>query len=277
MAHLVESFGSVSVSFLDTHGIKMKDDKYDCRVVSFCMTDEGYIFLTDYENKRLKKLDNTYSIVSYLDLPDSPSGVCRIGDVRFAVTLTNQKKVQFVLTTEPMKLQTSFSVGDRCRSIAHSNGLLYVCCGGYAFKEEGPGHLEIYNIDGGLLRSFFDSLTVPAYLDISNNGREIYVSDPAKGLVVLDKNGKLLIQYQHGDKKEMHCICRITDNKLCCAVFSSNEIVMIANDGRQKQQILTEKDGLKQPRALCYDSKHSRLIVYMDGFRNEIKVFQLKS
>ncbi|XP_045170656.2 uncharacterized protein LOC123533087 isoform X3 [Mercenaria mercenaria] len=276
MAHLVESFGSVSVSLLDTYGIKVDDDKSDCDICGFCMTNDGCIFLADYENKRLKKLDSTYNVLSCLNLPDSPFGLCRIDDMQFAVTLISQKKVQLVHNTEPMKLQKSFMVGDRCRSIAHNNGLLYVCCGGSNMRKEGPGHLEIYNIDGGLLRSFFDSLSVPVYLDISNNGREIYVSDPGNVFIVFDKNGKVLIRYEHGDKNRMNGICRITDNKLCCAVLASNEIIVIANDGRQQQQILTGKDGVIKPKTLCYDSKHSRLIVFMCEFRNEIKVFQLE-
>ncbi|XP_045170658.2 uncharacterized protein LOC123533087 isoform X4 [Mercenaria mercenaria] len=276
MARLTESFVSVSVSPLGSYSTKVDGDKVDCRIRDICLTSEGCIFLTDNKNKRLKKLDSAYNVLSCLDLPDSPFGVCRIDGKQIAVTLIDIKKVQFVLNTEPMKMQTSFSVGDRCRSIAHNSGLLYVCCGGWEDKKEGPGRLEIYTIDGMLLRSFFSSLEVPLYVDIFNNGREIYVSDWKNGLVVLDKYGNNLLRYRYEEKKETYGLCRLTDNKICIAFYEYNEVVVVTNDGGQQQLILTKKDGAEIPTALCYDRKHSRLIMASGELRNKIQVFQLE-
>jgi hypothetical protein len=83
------------------------------------------------------------------------------------VTLWNERKVQFV-SKAPLKLDRSFIVGDHCRAIDCHDGKLYVCCGGY--DQEGPGRVDVYNINGDLLRSVCEGLMIPFHIKAGHEG-----------------------------------------------------------------------------------------------------------
>lgn len=59
--------------------------------------------MVDYKNKRLKKLANAFTLTEHINLPDSPYVVCEVDNKMLAVTLINERKVQFA-TQEVLKL-----------------------------------------------------------------------------------------------------------------------------------------------------------------------------
>lgn len=115
---------------------------------------------TDFINKRIKKLDHKHAIIEHLKMPDYPVCLCEVDSKQLAVTLIHDKKVQFVFQ-QPLKLGKSFTVGDCCRGIDYYDGHFYICCGGQRDDGEGPGHIEVYNTNGDLLRSYYEGLNLP--------------------------------------------------------------------------------------------------------------------
>ncbi|XP_060560404.1 uncharacterized protein LOC132720301 [Ruditapes philippinarum] len=169
--------------------LRTKNDKHSCTIFDMCMCEDGCIVMTDYHNKCIKKMNDSFQIISSLNVNDNPFGICQIDSTLLAVTLINDKTVQFISQTEPMKLQHSFKVGDRCRGIAYNDGMIYVCCGGSKKREEEDvGHLAVYSLSGQLLASYFGDIQCPSRVIISSLKMEIFVSDVYEGIFLVDKN-----------------------------------------------------------------------------------------
>ncbi|XP_060563318.1 uncharacterized protein LOC132722774 isoform X2 [Ruditapes philippinarum] len=243
--------------------IRTKDDKESCLIYDMCMSEDGCIVIADYHNKCIKKMNDSFQIISSLNVTDNPYGICQIDSSMLAVTLVNDKTVQFITLKKPMKLQQSFKVGDRCRGIAYNDGMIYVCCGGSNDqKNEGVGHLAVYTISGKLLASYFDEIQCPVYVKISSIKMEIFVSDGYEGILVVDKNrsrkpitvNKKLFLSSSG-------ICEINKSQFCVGYFMSNNVLLMSIDGKDQVELLTGQDGLTKPIGLCFDNKTSRLFV----------------
>ncbi|XP_045197005.2 uncharacterized protein LOC123551847 [Mercenaria mercenaria] len=275
IGRIAEKTVEISASFQGKYNIRVNDDKECEQVNGICETSDGAIIITDHSNRRVKKLDCKYKVTAHVDLPGSPCSVCQVDETRIAVTMMELKKVQLVSYNEPMKLLSSFSVGDHCRGVLHHNGLLYVCCGGSKIiPGEGPGHLEIYSTKGVLLRSIYEAMETPTRAEISSDGKVIYVYDAYSGLVLIDNNGTIPSHHKYKQLKLSGGMCKLNDDLLCLGGHESNNIVAVTADGKFHQELLTRKDGIKNPLSLCYDEKKSRLTVAMYK-EDDLKVFTL--
>ncbi|XP_060563317.1 uncharacterized protein LOC132722774 isoform X1 [Ruditapes philippinarum] len=243
--------------------MRTKVDKESCLIFDMCMSEDGCIFVADYNNKYVKKMNDCFQIISSLKVTDNPYSICQIDSSMLAVTLINDKTVQFISQKEPIKLQQSFEVGDRCRGIAYNDGMIYVCCGGSKERtDEEVGHLEVYTISGQLLASYFDVIQCPSHVIISSLKMEIFVSDIYEGIFLFDKNRRL--KPIPVDKKLFSGhgrICEMYKGQICAGFFTSNNVLLMSTDGKDQVELLTGQDGLTKPIGLCFDNKTSRLFV----------------
>jgi hypothetical protein len=87
-------------------------DSQDCFIKGNCILLSGEILLTDHFNKRLKKLDNMYKVISVCDLPGKPRDVCYVGDN--VAVVSQWKKLQFVDTKHSMTLIRTIDTDHAC-------------------------------------------------------------------------------------------------------------------------------------------------------------------
>jgi hypothetical protein len=104
--------------------LRIEDDKKLCWITDMGMCEDGCIVMSDYNNKRIKKINESFHVVSSLKVRDNPFGICQVGTSLLAVTLINNRKVHFISQKETMELQQSFKVGDICRGIAYNDGMI---------------------------------------------------------------------------------------------------------------------------------------------------------
>ena len=255
----------------------IEGDENSCNVADMCMCEDGTIALTDYNNKCIKILNESFQVRASLATNSSPVGICQINPLLLAVTLMNEKKVQFISKKEPMKLQHSFRVGDRCRGIAHNDGLIYVCCGGYTKREdEGVGHLEVYTISGVLLTEYYGEIEYPVHVTILRSPMEIFVVDRHKGIMIINKNGNTkTITLNHRKFSQTRRICGISRSLFCIAFFDSNKLLLMSNDGKDQEEFSVPNLDTADITGLRFDSKTSRLVVSSCD-KDEIKVYNLK-
>lgn len=147
-----------------------------------------------------------------------------------------------------------------------------MCCGGQSEKGEGPGHIEIYSLHGVLMRSFGEGLDGPISIK-GLNSENIFVADNLKiNILTFDMSSQISSEMPITNIVQPVGFCRMGDRQLCIA--GSTNIVLISVDGKQKQELLTERDCTREPRAVCFDEKKSRLIVSFDDW-DVIKVFDV--
>ncbi|XP_060584275.1 uncharacterized protein LOC132740401 [Ruditapes philippinarum] len=255
-------FPMIEVEKCAEFNARLKDDKESCNIFGMCMCEDGCIIMTDYNNKCIKKMNDSFQIISSLNVTDNPVGICQIDSSLLAVTLMNDKTVQFISQKEPMKLQQSFKVGDRCRGIAYNDGMIYVCCGGFKDRDEGVGHLEVYTVSGKLVLSHYDKITHPGNVTISNTTNEIFVIDTQKGILNIVENRRTRLRTFV--KKIFHdpfYICKINESQYCVAFFMTHNFLLMSHDGKDQVELPIREDGLKNPTCLCFDNKTSRLFV----------------
>ncbi|XP_060606392.1 uncharacterized protein LOC132758711 [Ruditapes philippinarum] len=269
-------FPMIEVDKCAEFNARLKYDKELCKIYGMCMCEDRCIIMTDYNNKCVKKMNDSFQIVSSLKVDDNPGGICQIDSSLLAVTLMNDKTVQFISQTEPMKLQQSFKVGDRCRGIAYNDGMIYVCCGGYKDRDEGIGHLEVYTVSGKLILSHYNEITWPAYITISNTTMEAFVTDVNKGIININKNGSMKpITVDNKIFMNPRNICKINKSQYCVGFYTTHNFLLMSHDGKDQVELPIREDGLKNPICLCFDNKTSRLAVsYWES--DKIMVYTLK-
>lgn len=246
-------------------------------MLDICITSTGNIFVTDRFNNCLKKLDQSYSVKAKVKLPGSPNGLCEVVNTNIAVSVFDKRKVQFV-SQDTLALCKSFSVGDRCRGICTQGNLLYVCCGGNLSEGEHLGHIEVYNIDGQIMRYLFESLECPTRIYPSMQMNELIVANydnvSIAKLLRIDTNRHTMSEVKFNKLLHPEGMTRVREGMMFFAGYDSNNIVLVSEDGDLEEELLTKKDGIVAPVAVCFDEKRSKLIVSHET-SNIIKVFDL--
>lgn len=266
-----------SATHIGDYSLLLDTDKETCDILDMCLGSTGFIFVTDFGNKNLKKLNELYTVKDVLKLSGGPISVCEIDNTRIALTLVKERKVQFV-SQDTLTLGKSFSVGERCRNICAHDNFFYVCCGGNAEKGEGPGHIEVYNIDGKRIRYVYGEIVIPCSL-CPTGSRNFFLFSHGNfeletDLFVMDMNEQTMSELK---LKKLSCpdgIVRVGDGMFCVAGCDSNNVVLVSEDGQLEEELFTEKDGIVAPQAVCFDEKRSRLILSLHN-SNVIKVFKL--
>ena len=276
VVHKVKSLGSIvenktvkTVSLTGDFNVRGQNEKSTCDITDIIQDSDGTFYMTDFENKSLKRMDNQYQVTDCLPLPGQPSAVCFVGSSSIAIALTDTKLVQFASLTGKMSLTSSFSVKDRCRGVAYVKGNIYVICGGFHKYGEGKGVLYVYSLVGNMLEVLNVDLLLPKH--IKKQRDSVYISD-SHSLVIMSHNGRVQQRRIFKDIINLKGICSGPGNQHFMCGYNSHNIAFLTENA---YQICTLKvDGVAKPQAMCFDHQRSRLIVGMDS-SDTIKVFEL--
>ncbi|XP_053387066.1 uncharacterized protein LOC123542714 [Mercenaria mercenaria] len=254
--------------------VKEKSDSSVCYVLDICQLSDGTILIADFDNSKLKRLDQSYKLLESLRLPGGPLGMCNVGSNEVAVSLLNAKKVQYISVKKKLTLKRSFSTGNCCRGMVYVDDKLYVCCGDS--RDSSSGCIEVYNNAGQLHHSISGLSSVPAYTTVTDDGQHLLVTSLySDNITMMDLTGNVMNTFSNRDLKHASGIC--TDG--ICQVFIcgyySTTVVQLEPKQQKIDVILGEKDGIKNPVAICYDRKQSRVLVSCYK-SNLLLVFSLK-
>lgn len=269
---------SVRVRKIYDCDVSLPSDKETCDITGVCLIDNGDIIITDFSNNRLKKLSNTFAVTAQIVMPDKPYGVCKVDQEQLVVTLINDKRVQFVYQTM-LKLGNSFGVGDRCRGIACHDGCLYVCCGGKQTKDEGPGRIEVYSLNGEVKRIFYEGLTLPISIRLNNINlmTELIVSNcrsETRKIVIIDLPENTISKIKTNELVSPTGVCAIGCDRFCVLDREMHNVVIVSKNGQTQEILLTAEDGIIRPEDVLFDNTRSILVVTMYK-TNTIKVCKL--
>jgi hypothetical protein len=223
------------------------------------MCKNGSIIMADFKNKRIKKMNNSFKVISSLKLSSDPVGICEINSLMLAITLF-QGKVLFISQEDPMAVTNSFNVFGTCRGIGYNDGMIYVCCDGRT-DSEGPGQIKVFSISGVFRYelSYHGGLVWPRRVAFSSSSMGVFVIDGYKGIIHIDKTRGVS---SNVEKKisGRSCICKINKNLFCVAHESCN-LLLMSHDGKDQVEILIQHAGKTKRNGMCFDNKTSRLVV----------------
>ncbi|XP_052251093.1 uncharacterized protein LOC127858165 [Dreissena polymorpha] len=244
----------------------------NCVVSGICVTAIGQLLITDYNFKSVKLLDQTYKVVAHCDLPGSPYYICSVDSSLVAIALINNE-VHFIrVTNDQLVNDRILELQHYCMGIAHHKSNLYITDGSALYH---------YTVDGRLVSKMYkgtDECSVTA-IAVSPDGGRIYVANwNSNQLVILSRDGTVIstftdpaLDWGQRARPGLH----VTDagQVLVCGC-RSHKIIQVDRDGRQRlAEVVTSKDGVRNPISVYYRKHTGSLIVGMWG-TDDIIVFE---
>ncbi|XP_060573282.1 uncharacterized protein LOC132731172 [Ruditapes philippinarum] len=277
-----QTFGFVSVS----ESVNMRDKLYDVKskklvniklennrktssVYSSCFTDDGLLFLADYNNKALKLIDlSSESIKDCLDLYASPLSICQVNKNDFAVSLNN-KTIQFVSKGNKLNAIKQLKIDHYCHGLACRDDKLFI--------SDQSTSVYIYDMNGSMIRKITSDKQGNAifrhnrHVSVSSDGKMIYVADSTKGLIVLDLEGNYKTTITDPDFVNLWGVCTDKRGKIFVCGWGQSKIVQINESSGAKMGVLGD---VCNSRSASFNSQHNRLVVTID-YSDKIEVYDL--
>ena len=194
-------------------------------------------------------------------------------------TLPFNKQLQVVQVYPQLKPGRVIKLDKTCWGVAVGKGELYVTC--FNSYGEGEGEIRVLDLDGKVKRrlgvnqdgSFM--FEWPWYITVNSSGEKIFVSDYYTHTVTcMSVDGRVIYTYKDDSMRTPRgLLCDSENNILVCGGGSHNVQVLTA-DGKRHCTLLTESDGLKNPKSIAYRDSGNTLLVGCDD-NDHLLSFQL--
>jgi len=190
------------------------------------------------------------------------------------VTFPDAKKLIILKSENDLSLDNEICCNAQCWFVACFDDKLVVSC-------SDPYEVRILSMAGEVLHTLVTTsqgdrlFSTAPRLSVSSFNEAIYASDWKKNRVtMLDMDGNVRAVYEDADlRNPRHTDVDDTGMVYLCGSNSYN-IHLLTPDCRKVKISLSERDGIKWPRGICYCRVTQRLYVSM-WENDNIKVFQL--
>ncbi|XP_052222316.1 uncharacterized protein LOC127838540 [Dreissena polymorpha] len=235
------------------------DTNQICRITGICCLPSGEVIVVDYENKKVKLFDQHYNMSSHCDVSNGPCGpwnVCQITSSEVAVTANED--VQFIYVRNGLLLNgPKFSLRHEAKGIAHHQGALYVTSGIALYH---------YSLTGSVVKKLYEDTCTGQPCTVSScavspAGDRIYVTNYWQHKVItLATDGTLISTFTEQDSPS--AVHVTPSGQVLVCLFCSFTVIQVDHEGRKKLTTLaSEKDGLREPDSICYNTNTDQIIV----------------
>ncbi|XP_052778737.1 uncharacterized protein LOC128216208 [Mya arenaria] len=255
------------------YNVKISSDKYKCAIEGICELSGGEVVITDFNNNKVKLLDQEYRGVDHCDVPEYPFDVCHIGGNEVAVCVNNgddRRELHFINITKGKLVTTRMlSFTHRCYSAAHHGNNLYI---------SSYTALYVHTMTGKLVKKLYEDMSggdTVLRIAISNEGKTIYITNYSNNqLITLDNLGNKLATFTE-ELQIPYGVHVTTAGHVFVCCYVSNSVLQVDKDGKTKLSTLArEQDGVYGPKALFFSSRTSSLVV--GGWKNTLLVINVR-
>ncbi|XP_052220167.1 uncharacterized protein LOC127837293 [Dreissena polymorpha] len=252
--------------------ISIPSDTNDtCFIGGICSLPSGQVIVIDQNNKRVKLLDQHYTLSSHCNLSGDPWDICKITSNEVAVTV--YKYVQFISVTNGQLVNVrKFQLPHEAVGIAYHQGALYVTSYNalYHFTLKGSLVKKLYE-DG--IKSISNTVFKCA---VSPDGDRIYVTNcKMHKLITLASDGTVISTFTDDELQKPWGIHVTPAGQVLVCGCNSNTVIQVDRQGKKKLATLeSNKDGVRQPVSVCYNNKTDQIIVGLHN-NNKINVMEL--
>lgn len=268
-------------------------------ITGICHLPQGQTVIVDQRNQKVKVFSSSNFSVVISEVShnrqDSPKDVCHTKDQEIAVSLTLSTRqhlsphkglVKIInLNSRQLSDTKNFFVGHECIAIAYKKGSFYVASKNAVYKyDENMQRLEQIFADThestfcsphSLRRGFEIPSKTELWENISlcSTSNKLFITNKAKNcLITMDDNGQMS-QFNNPDLHEPTAVCVAENGTVFVYSKKYNTVLQVDTDWRKITILATEKEGLLEPRCMCFDDKEQRLLV---GQAGNILVLKLK-
>ncbi|XP_053398512.1 uncharacterized protein LOC128556840 [Mercenaria mercenaria] len=237
------------------HRIKVKKDKSTCDIYGCCVLPNGDILIVDNSNKRLKKLNQNFQVVSHISMSDKPWDVCNVENNEAAVALYDC--VQLINYEGKLKRTRFVKFDHDSNGIAYNGKQFFVVddWNVYSYTSDFQNKTVLYSCEAG--KVWFNHIVISQRRDL------IYISDRYGGVQIIGTDGKHICTLKPDELQNTWGICLdstdrllVTDADTCCIYCIDYE-----GDKTSMDPVVTQNDFMSKPMCLSYDGKRSSLII----------------
>ena len=210
------------------------------------------ILVDFYYNRRLVILNDDGTLYKeILRSQGVPFDVAYLNDRTVAVSIDNGIEI-INIDTKNSERRTNTS--QCCYGITYHNGVLLWC-------EENSG-IQM-KLSDGRITTLVKQTNLPPHSYIATCREKIYQTDRNTNTVTCYtiKGDKLWEFKDESVLKDPRGVTVDNDGNAYVTSCGSNSVVVLEPDGRQARQILSSKDGLKEPTGIYFDKSKNSLIV----------------
>ena len=276
-----KGFDDMSVTARKQVNVKVPSDAEDAGITGSAFFLSGQLILCDWDNKKLKLLDENLQRKESIDVPGRPWDVAPVNQHQVIVTFPGEQYLQFIQVTPSLALGHTVDLGMECRGVAVSRESIYI-----SFSGAGGGKIGIYDLTGKKKRIIDQYngkdgnvlITNPWYIAVSND-EKIFVSgydvqSSTRTVYCLESSGNVLYTVSNPLFKDCRGISVDENENMLVCDRSSDKVFLITKDGTEVREFLTVKDGLSFPWTISFRRSDGTLVV--GGYHNNILVFTLK-
>lgn len=243
----------------------MKDENVDMDITGCTMLPKGDILIANCAEKYLIKYSDAGKHIRDIPVSGLPFGVEVIDSTRIVVTYATANCVE-IMNINTFTVEMKIRYHNDAWGVSQDNGRLYVV----------TGNATVQVLD--LSRSQFETLKLASVsvFNITTSRDRLFYTDFATGNVHCCLiNGEEFWQFGSKNIRRPRVLAVDNHNSVYVVGYGSNNLSIIQHDGKNSRTLLTESDGLFNPRDVYYDKKKRTLLICnQDGTIFYTKLFK---
>ncbi|CAC5394690.1 unnamed protein product [Mytilus coruscus] len=202
------------------------------------MLSNGNLIIANYEKKYLIEYSYTGKHIRDIPVSGTPCCIAVIDPNRIVVTYPTSKFLE-IMNNTTFQVEKRIGFQKTCLGVSHENGRLYVVCG--------HATIQVLDLSGRNLETLI--ITSNSVMNITTSRDRIFYTDYTsnKGHCCL-MNGEELWQFESKNIRYPYGAAVDNSDNVYVVGSNSKNLTMIQHDGKDSKTLLTESDGLVNPK-----------------------------
>ncbi|CAG2232055.1 unnamed protein product [Mytilus edulis] len=212
-----------------------------------CLMDGRFIVVEQWGKVNLLTSDG--KLQKQLPIPGGAWSVTQINQNTIAITYPGERAIK-IFNMENETVTKVITLDKACYGLSFSNNSLAVGLIDY------DNEIRIIDLEGNTLKSIQVESKSYLYNLVYCNDRVIYSDCEGKAVYCYDESGKQIWKYTQ-DLSGPWGLCTDTYGNIIVADYKSDRIIVISKDGQNSKVLISEEDGLKDPKCICFKHNES--------------------
>ncbi|XP_071094711.1 E3 ubiquitin-protein ligase TRIM56-like [Haliotis cracherodii] len=248
----------------------------DIRGVLLLRSGDVVVMDVHFRNKRLKKFTPRGKLVSEADLGECPHSIALVSQTEAVVTLPKSREFAFFTIGGTLHLTGKIKTQKSYFSLASSSEQVLATVG---LSAPDVLSIDVISCNGEILNTIsLDRAKfhrIPLDLTLSPSGDLLLLCPGRDVLTCINMSGDVLYTYQPSKAQEVKgpiCVTTDTQGRTLLVDKASSKIHVISGDGIHQGELLSRRDGLREPQVAVVGDSGITVVAQTNG---EIKLFTI--
>lgn len=232
-----------------------------------CVKIGNKLVFADFNVDRLIVCNANGTDMVHIALSHRPWYLTEVDSNTVAISCTNDSII-LILYLSTQKVVGTINSSGHCYGISYYDDFLYVDIDG--------SKIQVMDLTGTVLRT----IPLPSYDDMSDKIYEItverdkFVGANSSAIYCCSLYGKLIWSFKN-EFDTLRCVTTDYEGNVYVTNERNHTVVVVSEDGKRYRKILTESDGLANPRGIYFDKKENLLMI-CSSYSGKVTLFDVK-